>query len=90
MNWLKKLYSEDQGPSDCEVILFYLSIIFSFLFLILVESGGFTRRHLTLLFPAVFWILLRSSRKDMKASSIMIAGSIGAIVGALIAIVTNH
>jgi hypothetical protein len=95
MNWLKKLYCEDWEEVYCpsasffEAFLFCLSIICAFLLVLIEWQCNFVLKHLLILFPIGFWIFLRASRKDMKATGNMIAGSIGAILGALIVILTK-
>jgi hypothetical protein len=93
---LNKLYGESgdekysPSASVLEAFLLCLSIISFIVFILLVEWwGNFAPKHLFILFPAVLWMFLRASRKDMKATGNMIAGSIGAIGGALFVIVAK-
>lgn len=95
MNGLKKIYSEEKepiSPSDCEVIVFCISFICALCLVgeLTLCSYRFEIRHLSLLLPAVFWTFVRASRKSMDATSIMISGSIGAIIGAFITILTKR
>ena len=93
VNWFKKPYSEkpreEYKPSYIEVLLCYLSLIIWVWFSLYVWFGkcwnGFSDKHFLLLFPPVFWIFLRISRKDMKATAYLV----GAIFGALVVILTK-
>lgn len=94
----KYLYKEPRGdPSYAEVSLFYISIIFS-LYTIICPTPLFAKIHLFgletgvsfFLIPTFFWIFLRASRKDMSATSHLIAAGMGALGGALVTILNMN
>ncbi|HAW59282.1 MAG TPA: hypothetical protein DCX03_09785, partial [Bacteroidales bacterium] len=59
-------------------------------FCILVAiCDGFKWKFTLLFFPLLFWMLLRSSRKDMHATANWVAGIFGAIGGALLIILSK-
>ncbi len=97
-DWFKFLYKETPNdPSYSEVVLFYISILLAFLFTLIcaisflakINLFGFETSVLVFLIFTFFWIFLRASRKDMNATSHLIAAGMGALGGALAAILTK-
>ena len=88
---LRDLYSEKKyngilETSCIEVILFYFSILCALFFLItffLNNRDWQVKSFVLFIIPTVYWGFLRSSRKDMRATSYLIAGIFGAIGGAI-------
>jgi hypothetical protein len=94
----KYLYKESHDdPSYAEVGLFYISIalalctiIWPTTFLAKIHLFGLESAVSVFLIPTFFWIFLRASRKDMNATSHLIAAGMGALGGALVTILTKH
>ena len=84
-------YKDDNKDkiSGVEITLFYLSFISMAIFSWFILWGeGFQWKYLVALIPVLFWMFLRSSRKDMNATGNLIAGIFGALGGAIIVIVS--
>jgi len=94
---IKNLYSEKKyngilEASCIEAILFYFSILCALIFLIInmfSNNGNFRVKSFVLFIPTIYWVFLRSSRKDMRATSYLIAGIFGAIGGAITYIIVK-
>ena len=85
MNWIKILYKEGDDPSYAETILFYLSVIFALYFIGKIYCDGvFKKTALVLFIPTIYWMFLRASRKDMRATGTLPAGALAAIGGAIV------
>lgn len=76
--------------SGVEIFFFYLSILSTVIFCILVAiSDVFQWKFIILFFPILFWMLLRSSRKDMHATANWFAAIFGALGGAALIIASK-
>lgn len=95
-------YNELGGPSQItesnfhlkasaiEILLFYISLVGVFAFLLFVWfSNVFQWKYLLLFVTLPIWMFLRSSRKDMHATANWVAAIFGAIGGAALVIVSR-
>lgn len=85
-----------QDPSHGEAGLFYISIVLALCtviwpttFSIKIHLFGLETYVSFFIISTFFWIFLRASRKDMNATSHLIAAGMGALGGALAAILTK-
>lgn len=92
--WFKE--APDDHPSYSEILLFCISIGLALCtvkwptyLLAKIHLFGLETCISFFLIPTFFWIFLRASRKDMNATSHLIAAGMGALGGALVAILTR-
>jgi len=89
-DWYNENESFQVKGSSVEIILFYISIITAFIFAgIALCPEPLQRRYVVLVIPTLFWIFLRSSRKDMNATGTWIAGLSGAFGGAILVLIAK-
>lgn len=76
--------------SAVEICFFYFGVLTTVIFcLVIWLSDKFHWKFLLLLLPVLFWVFLRSSRKDMNATGNWIAGFSGMVGGIIIPILAK-
>ena len=83
---LKEFYDEGEQPpkaSLVEVLLFFVSVLALLVYSIMVVCSKPGPQALVLIVPTMFWVFMRVSRKDMKATANLIAVVFGGVGGAI-------
>lgn len=94
MKLLKGFYEEEnekQKASSAEVVLFLVTLILFMIYAVFILFTGtsLSAKLSILLVPTLLWVFMRASRKDMNATSNLVAGLFGALGGTIVVIVTK-